>query len=123
MAARLVPGRNPVFQPAVRLSSRRGCLCSPVTGLPAGDCGRPGAGVQQGPLPHDEGHLRAGRPTAQARPPNVTIPTSAKPEADRIQALLTFVAPTFCLSWGLAWTSACVGPPALSEAVYTLCGF
>lgn len=44
-------------------------------------------------------------------------------KARQIKALLTFVALTFGLSWGLAWTSTLVEPAALSEALYTLCGF
>jgi membrane protease YdiL (CAAX protease family) len=38
-------------------------------------------------------------------------------------ALLAFVALTFGISWGLVWTSTRVEAAALSEAVYTLCGF
>lgn len=43
--------------------------------------------------------------------------------SNRMQALRTFVALTFGLSWGLAWVSTIVEPAVLSEALYALCGF
>jgi membrane protease YdiL (CAAX protease family) len=51
------------------------------------------------------------------------MPDAGKAASDRMRALLTFVALTFGLSWGLAWTSTLVEPAVLSEALYALCGF
>ena len=50
-------------------------------------------------------------------------PEAGQAASERMGALLACVALTFGISWGLAWASTRVEPAALSEAVYTLCGF
>jgi membrane protease YdiL (CAAX protease family) len=66
--------------------------------------------------------------TLRAAPSHAPVPETAMPDAgttasNQIQALMTFVALTFALSWGLAWTSTLVELAVLSEALFALCGF